>query len=381
MQSVEASAKTREDAIQSALKELGAEMYEVDKIEILDEGSRGLLGFGARPVRVRVSIDREPEKPQRGRDRGPRDNDNARQDDSRGNRGGRGRGGRNASRDGESAAKSEERPERAPREAGRDDKPADKPERSERPRRRRGGRDENRTDARAPQAPRAERDNNGSREQTPRPPREEKEMPRDDAAFAPVSDEVGNEAATLLREMIVFMGIEATVDFARPDDGTARLNVSSVDGAILIGRKGATLSALQYLINRMVSHGDDNENLERLIVDVEGYVDRRRESLEDLARDMAAKAKEAKRNMRLKPMSPQERRIIHVTLQDDEDIRTFSTGESLYRSVVISPKGAPVGGASRPNRGGRGRGGRGRGGRGRQDASRAPRESSEAGQD
>jgi spoIIIJ-associated protein len=185
---------------------------------------------------------------------------------------------------------------------------------------------------------------------------------------APITDEQGVEAATLLEEIIAKMGIAGTAAFVRSEDGSARINVSSEDSAILIGRKGRNLSAMQYLINRMISRGDTNENTERIVVDVEGYVDRRRESLEELARTMATRAKETQRNMRLKPLSPQERRIIHLTLQGDEEIRTFSLGESLFRSVVISPKNAVrperAPRSSRGNRGGRRRGGRGRSGGG-----------------
>lgn len=196
-------------------------------------------------------------------------------------------------------------------------------------------------------------------------PQTEQTLDAEEASFAPLTDAQGSEATATMQEIIAKMGIEATCAFARNEDGGARLNIESEDGAILIGRKGRTLSAMQYLINRMISRGDTAENTERLIVDVGGYVDRRRESLEDMARNLAEKAKSTGRNMRLKPMSPQERRIVHVTLQDDADVRTFSLGESLYRSVVISPKNASPDGPTRSQRGGRGRGyrgGRGRGG-------------------
>jgi spoIIIJ-associated protein len=155
--------------------------------------------------------------------------------------------------------------------------------------------------------------------------------------FAPISDEQGREAAVILQEMILKMGIVANVEFNRTEDGAARLSVSSEDGGILIGRKGNTLSAMQYLINRIISNRDANETTERIVVDVEGYLDRRRESLEELARSLADRAKATGRSMRLKPMSPQERRIVHLALQGDEEVRTFSLGDSLFRSVVIAP--------------------------------------------
>jgi spoIIIJ-associated protein len=184
---------------------------------------------------------------------------------------------------------------------------------------------------------------------------------------APITDEQGREAAAMLLEIISKMGLVATVEYARAEDGAARLNISSEDSALLIGRKGRNLQAMQYIINRIISRTDANDVTERLIVDIEGYVDRRKESLEELAENMAARAKSAGRDMRLKPMSPQERRIVHLALQDDEDVRTFSLGDSLFRTVVISPKERRSGGGgagSRDSRGG-GRGGSRRGGRGR----------------
>ena len=424
MKQVEASAKTREEAIKNALEDLGVEMYEVDKIEVLDEGSKGLFGFGARPVKVRLLVENIPDEPQR-----------PDKSDERPQRNNRGRGNRNQDRESRS-----ERPERSenregrgrgrggrntedkPKEAATNDAPSESNEEGKgrrngrgesRPQRERCEADSNRTEQDGtkrrgqgriqrnrvrPDQVREEKDetsssdevqrsrgdrgrNRGDRKRT-RPPESDTQNdvvesaapvePQPDGiaadAIEPISDTQGNEAAALMEEIISHMGIEAKAAFARSEDGSARLNVSSEDSAILIGRKGRNLSAMQYLINRMISRGDTNESSERLVVDVEGYVDRRRESLQDMARSMAERAKESQRNMRLKPLSPQERRIIHLTLQEDEDIRTFSLGESLYRSVVISPKGAAQPERGRSSRGGRG--GRRRGGRGRSSQER-----------
>jgi len=405
MRSVESSASTREEAIQNALKELGVEMYEVDKIDILDEGSRGLLGFGARPVKVKVTVDNLPEEPTRNRRPEPqkrentareerpvreqRDNRPAARDErpareqQRDNRPARPeRPARQENRDTrpERPARPEQRQERQDRPEQRQDRPA-RPERSERPQRptrpERPARPEQTQDRSAPpeRPTRQDRPERPARPERPRPENSER-PPRPERAerrsfeeedVAPLTDIQGKEAAALLQEIITKMGMEAGVEFLRGDDGSARLNVSAEDSAILIGRKGNNLNAMQYLINRMISRGDTNDNTERIVVDVEGYVDRRREMLTEMALDMAARAKENRRSIRMKPMSPQERRIVHVALQDDPDIRTFSLGESLYRCVVISPKDAqddrgPRGGRGR--RGGAGRGGYNRGGDG-----------------
>lgn len=369
MRQVEASAPTREEAIKKALSELGVEMYEVDDIKILDEGSRGLFGLGARPVKVQVTVTKDLERPNRGGDRPQRERSNEpRREENRG-------GNRDENRNRDRGPKPErtDKPARNDKPAHQEKAPERKPERGDRPqgnaprdaaprqekaprenkppreRGERGGRDRNdrggnrdrqqdRPQQQAASKPREE----ARRDE--RPPRRE-QQPRaerpshteDKAAFAQISDEHGHQAATLLAEIISAMGIKAEVSFQRDPESAARLEVKSEDGALLIGRKGATLGALQYLINRMISQSEDGESLERVVVDVEGYLDRRRESLEDLARSMAAKARETGRSMRLKPMSPQERRIIHVTLQGDSDVRTYSQGEALYRSVVISP--------------------------------------------
>lgn len=436
MKAVEASAKTREEAIQKALQDLGVEMYEVDKIEIIDEGSKGFLGFGARPVRVRLIVEKLHEEPRRREERGRGDRPGGDRSGGdrparaerggdrpeRGERGGNRRGGRKEREAapapkgdrpprGERAERSErparpDRPERKPADASATPKEGgdggESPDRGDRPRRRRGGR--------GGRGRRGGGEGGGSNGSAGAPgagevnelldeealelqaaanapmPKDEAEVAAiraaEEAANAPLSDEQGQEGATLLQAMIEKMGISATVAFGRGEDGGARLTVESEDGALLIGRKGRNLSAMQYLVNRMISRGDTAENTERLVVDVEGYVDRRRQALEELARDQAVKAKEGRRTIRLKPMSPWERRIIHLVLQNDEGVRTFSLGESLYRSVVIASKDAEPdrvttrgsGGGRGGERGPRGEGrGEGRGGRDRDRPDRAER--------
>ncbi len=365
MRSVETSAPTRKEAIDKALQELGAEMHDVENIEVLDEGSKGLFGFGSRPVKVRVTADVADPKPARRSARPERDTsggDSAGERPERGSRGGR--GGRNRKRDESGEARTE-----APRAERNGDGAEDEAREGGREgrRRRRGGRNRNRgrggedraqDGARAESGNRRNREDAGNGDRPARPPRRERErehgVEQDRETFAPISDEQGREAAAILQEIITKMGMEATVEFARVDDGAARLNVTSEDGGILIGRKGRTLSDLQYLINRIISQTDTAENSERLVVDIEGYLDRRKEMLEEMAREFAAKAKDTGRNMKLKPMSPQERRIVHVALADDEEIRTFSLGDSLYRCVVIGPKNG--GSDDRPRRGGGRRG-------------------------
>lgn len=478
MRSVEISAKTRKEAIDRALGELGVELHEVE-IEIMDEGSRGLFGIGARDVRVRVSTEAIPDRSSAERDADGdwKDIIRGRESRSEGRRGERpprsGRQERPERRERERPARHDrkEGQEREPRVArgDRDERPAresrgdreDRParenrgdreerparegrgDRGERPSREgrggrddrggrgrpdrgsRQGRDRDQRDAREPRSDRGERsdrdrdrdrgeqrnrdrDDRGGRrdrERPDRPDRPERREPREERGprherrereTARVAPDTSNtdefdendamaeeaeaqprrvrepedpavrearcrEAASLLQEVIDLMGITATVAGEVGEEDTLVLKVSSEDSAILIGRKGRTLSAMQFIINRMISAGEGGDLPDRIVVDVEGYLDRRRESLEDMAIHLAEKAKQTGRNMRVKPLNPQERRIIHVKLQDDPDVRTFSLGDTLYRSVIIAPKGGED--DERPRRGRGGRGGRGRGGR------------------
>lgn len=152
----------------------------------------------------------------------------------------------------------------------------------------------------------------------------------------------------MLGEILGLMELEGEVTFTRVADGSARIAIESeADGGILIGKRGVTLHAIQYLVNRMIVQNEASDNTERVVVDVGGYVDRRHNTLADMARTMARRAKESGRNVRLKPLSPQERRIIHLTLEPDPEVRTYSLGDSLFRSIVINPVGGRSGGSNR----------------------------------
>lgn len=114
------------------------------------------------------------------------------------------------------------------------------------------------------------------------------------------------------------------------------LDLIGKDLGILIGRRGETLDALQYLTNLTVARHFEDRN--KFILDVEGYRAKREETLERLAKKLAERVKESGKNISLEPMSPYERRIIHTVLQGDEQVRTFSEGEEPYRKVVIAKR-------------------------------------------
>lgn len=150
-----------------------------------------------------------------------------------------------------------------------------------------------------------------------------------------VKEDIGQVAGLFLREMLVNMGVFAQVEIFRRKDNTM-LNINGKDLGLLIGKHGQTLDAIQYLVNLSVNKNQIEK--ERIIVDVEGYRRRREETLRRLALRIADKVKREKRKQVLEPMSPQERRIIHATLQDFKDVMTYSEGEDPYRHVIISPQ-------------------------------------------
>lgn len=142
---------------------------------------------------------------------------------------------------------------------------------------------------------------------------------------------------TLLDKMRVEASI--TVKETEPDDLTGEirsiLDVRGQDMGVLIGPRGETLNALQYVTRLMTGHTLRKRT--SFIVDVEGYRARREQSLASLANRMAEKAVRAGRPMTLEPMPPNERRIIHLTLRQDDRVRTESTGEGQRRKVRIYP--------------------------------------------
>ena len=138
------------------------------------------------------------------------------------------------------------------------------------------------------------------------------------------------------------MGVAATVslDITEPDDLTGEsiniLDVQGKDLRILIGSRGDTLNALQYITRLMVSHKLQQRT--NFVIDIEGYRQRREAALSKLAERMAQKVLKRKRPISLEPMPPYERRIIHMTLRDHSGVYTQSVGEGRRRKVRILPK-------------------------------------------
>ncbi len=141
----------------------------------------------------------------------------------------------------------------------------------------------------------------------------------------------------ILSNIFRLMNVDAEISVSESDEFLL-LNVSGKNLGLIIGRRGETLNALQYLTNIMINKGLENEDRRRIQIDVEGYRRRREETLRGLALHLAEKSRREGKDIVLEPMSPQERRIIHITLRNIPYVNTFSEGEEPYRRVVISPK-------------------------------------------
>lgn len=150
---------------------------------------------------------------------------------------------------------------------------------------------------------------------------------------------VAERGKKVVAEILRLMGVEAAVE-VKPGETTEEvvLDIRSGEGALLIGHRGQTLEALEYLVTRIVSERRGEEGVQ-LMLDAAGYRERRRRSLEDTALRLGEKAKRQRRTVSMHPLSAADRRIIHAVLQDDPWLTTKSLGTGAYRRVLIIPEG------------------------------------------
>jgi len=174
-------------------------------------------------------------------------------------------------------------------------------------------------------------------EETPRPAPAERPEKKERRELHVDEEQVKKAAAEFLGQVFGAMGMEVSLE-ARFDAGEGELLVmmNGEDMGILIGKRGQTLDSLQYLVSLVVNK--DTEGYLRVKLDTENYRERRKETLETLARNISYKVKRTKHPVSLEPMNPYERRIIHSALQNDRYVVTRSEGEDPYRHVVISLK-------------------------------------------
>lgn len=143
------------------------------------------------------------------------------------------------------------------------------------------------------------------------------------------------EAETFLKEVFLSMGLIVQIKTELKEKHLL-VDLTGEDMGILIGKRGQTLDALQYLVNLVVNK--KSPYYISVMLDTENYRQRRKETLEGLAFNLAKKVKHTRRNVVLEPMNPYERRIIHSALQNDRFVTTYSEGEEPYRNVVITLK-------------------------------------------
>ena len=181
-----------------------------------------------------------------------------------------------------------------------------------------------------------------------------------------MEDTEGARAFAFVEGLIEKLGLTAKAELAENDE-RVKIDISGVDVGAIIGHRGEVLDAVQYLASLIANKGEE-EKYKRVVVDGEGYREKRTAALEELADRLAEKAVAQQRSLSAEPMNPYERRIIHARLQTNEAVTTHSEGSEPNRYLVVTPKGVTPGGhktypAFERSSGGRnGGGGYGRGG-------------------
>ena len=293
MKQYEASAKTVEEAIELGLQELGVSIGDVD-VQVVEEGSKGLFGlFGSRPVKVRLTVKDSEEDPLADllEDKKP--------------------------------AKAKKEPEKKPEK-----KPAEKKVEEKKP---------------APEKKKAEKKPEPAVEKKAEAKIEKPEirpMEKPEVTMIPAeeltADSPAGIAHAFLMELTKLMGVDVTIDMGTDAEGNVYGYINGDTLGILIGRRGETLDAVQYLTSLKVNRG--REGYTRVTLDTENYRAKREDTLIRLANRMANRALRTGRKVSLEPMNPYERRIIHYALQQTSGVTTHSEGEEPNRHVVITNK-------------------------------------------
>ena len=155
--------------------------------------------------------------------------------------------------------------------------------------------------------------------------------------LARVRETLEDKAKAFLEDVFAAMHMTVLVEISYDEnEKTMDIDLKGDDMGVLIGKRGQTLDSLQYLVSLVVNR--DTDDYIRVKVDTEDYRKRRKETLENLAKNIAYKVKRTRRSVSLEPMNPYERRIIHSALQNDKFVTTHSEGDEPYRHVVVTLK-------------------------------------------
>ena len=309
-------------------------------VEVIDEGSKGLFGlFGSRLAKVRLTVketeddpladllnDKPAPKPERKpaparEERQPRPE---RKPD---------------------APKPERKTEASKADAAEAPKPEKKPEATENTAEPKPERKPRQPKPKQPRQPKAEQekkpeaDKKPEQEKKPLPPKAPvKPIEKPVVTMIPdaevVADSAAGKAQAFLKELTHLMGVEVEVAVGLDEEGNVFVKMTGDTLGILIGRRGETLDALQYLTSLKVNRGQ--EGYTRVTLDTENYRAKREDTLVRLANRMANRAVKTGRKVSLEPMNPYERRIIHSALQANEAVDTHSEGDEPNRHVVIT---------------------------------------------
>lgn len=154
---------------------------------------------------------------------------------------------------------------------------------------------------------------------------------------ARIKTSIEDKAKDFLKDVFEAMNLAVIINVKfDAEDNSLDIDLSGDEMGVLIGKRGQTLDSLQYLVSLVVNK--EVENYIRVKVDTENYRQRRKETLENLAKNISFKVKRSKRSVSLEPMNPYERRIIHSALQNDKFVTTHSEGEEPFRRVVVTLK-------------------------------------------
>ena len=328
MRQYEATAKTVEEAIEQGLQELGVSIGDVD-VRVVEEGSKGLFGFfGSRPAKVRLTVKEAEEDPlsdlllDKPKAKKPAES---------------------KPQEPKPAAKKPAEPKPAPKKEPVAKKEPEAP----------APRPEKKAEKPAPKKPEPKKAPKPAPAPAPAPvvaaemeeaPETPVEKPEPRALEKPVvtmipADQISPDspagvAKAFLTELTHLMGVDVTIDMGADEEGNVYGYMNGDTLGILIGRRGETLDAVQYLTSLKVNRGRDTYT--RVTLDTENYRARREDTLIRLANRMANRALRTGRKVSLEPMNPYERRIIHFALQQNEGVTTHSEGEEPNRHVVIT---------------------------------------------
>ena len=307
MKQYDFTARTESEAIELGLQELGVSIADVE-VQVVEEGSKGLFGlFGSRPVKVRLTLKDAEEDPLA----------DLLED----------KPAKKTEKKAEKAEKKvEKKAEKAEEKAEKktEKKPEKKAEKAEKKAEKK---DEPKAEEKTEEAPKA-------------PKQEIRPMEKPEvtmiAAEELTEDSPAGIAHAFLMELTKLMGVDVTIDMGTDAEGNVFGYINGDTLGILIGRRGETLDAVQYLTSLKVNRG--REGYTRVTLDTENYRAKREDTLIRLANRMANRALRTGRKVSLEPMNPYERRIIHYALQQTDGVDTHSEGEEPNRHVVITQK-------------------------------------------